>query len=130
MAKLKNKQYATFDKAAWGRKTMVMVGHNRTLNIREDAIGGTVLEFRLHGHMVVEYVKQANGTTRTLYMDDCGYAGPTTQAAIKDACSLFGFRGSVSFAKGGFEPRLNIGPGECIEPLNKVNGAALYQWEA
>jgi hypothetical protein len=114
MAKLKNTQFATFDRSVWGKKDMVMVGHNRTLQLVEDAIG-QCLQFRLHGHCVVAFWRTNNGTFK-LVMDACGYPTTTTREAIKDAVHLFGYAGGVSFAKGGFKARLAVKPYSSMNP--------------
>jgi len=108
MAILRNTEYATFDAAKWNGKPQVTVGHNRTLQLATDAIG-PCLTFRLHGHVVAAFWKANNGTFQ-LKMDSCGYHTTTTRNAITDAVNLFGFAGGVSFAKGGFKPRLSVAP--------------------
>lgn len=100
MAKLKNTQYATFDKSKWGNKSSVVVGNNRKLHYCETD-GEIHLQFYLHGSMVAQYSKLAEGYE--LILDTCGYMTTTTRQAMCDALGLFGLRGGVSFSKGEFK---------------------------
>jgi len=85
----------------FSRKATVTVGHNRTVTKVAD-IHADIYSFRLHGHEVARLLVEHGGARSMLTLKHCGYMTRTTGAAIKDAISLFGFWGNVSFAGGEF----------------------------
>lgn len=99
MAQLRNHKYFKNDADVWGAKSVVTVGHNRTLH-RDEAQG--TLTGRLHGHAVVTLSRDG-----TVLLDPCGYRTVTTRQAMRDFVeALTGMGCGVSFAKGGFTARI------------------------
>lgn len=92
MAQISKKHLFTLNRKIWGDLAgkVVKVGHNRTLRL--DPAGH--LDFALYGNVVAQVCEGE------IWLDHCGYKGPTTNAAMRDFMRACGIIGAVSFAGG------------------------------
>lgn len=111
MAQIRHKELFSFDLAAWEGKNRVKVGHNREIELdrREKC-----LSFYLHGNCIAQATLEARGNV-LVFLDHCGWAGKTTNAAMSDFLKACKIAGGVSFAKGDFSGKYRANNGEFVD---------------